>query len=138
MATALSAQPPALPFIHPDDMPDRYCLPGIGKCMEPLIADGSLVAFDKRDKPQCGDIVCLFFTRETALRLGVPGMIKWLTMDPPDRLDGFDILIDVEQINPPRRLSFWTSELLAIHKFTGLPERREDGTTWLRLAREEA
>ena len=137
MATAAIAPRTALPFIHPDDMPDRYCLPGIGTCMEPLIADGSMVAFDKRATPRSGDIVHLAFTRETGQRYGVPGMVKRLAMDLPEGFEAFDALIAVEQINPPRRLWFWTSELLAIHKFIGVPERRDDGTTWLRLPNTE-
>jgi len=137
MATAAIAPRTALPFIHPDDMPDRYCLPGIGTCMEPLIANGSLVAFDKREKPRRGDIVCLIFTRASAQRYGVPGMIKRLAMDVPDGFDGFDTLVVVEQINPVRTLTFWTSELLAVHKFIGLPERRSDGGAWVRLPKRE-
>jgi hypothetical protein len=135
MATA-SKQPQALPFIHPDDMPDRYCLTGVGTCMEPTIPNGSLVAFDKHETPRQGDVVCLTFTREAARRYGVPGMVKRLSHDLLP--GGFDVFVDVEQMNPPKRLGYWSSELLAIHKFVGIAERREDGSTWLRLQKKEA
>jgi hypothetical protein len=131
MAIAPTQSP--LPFIHPDDMPDLYCLPGLGACMEPLIPDGALIAFDKREKPRRGDIVCLTFTREAARRHGFPGMIKRLAMDLPH--GGGDALIAVEMLNPPRRLSYRASELLAVHKCVGLPERRADGTAWLRIGK---
>lgn len=125
----------ALPFIHPDHMPDRYCLTGVGACMEPLIPDGALIAFDKRETPKKGDIVCLTFTRAMALKQGLPGMVKILAMD---LMPGFDTFLAFEMLNPRRTISFWSSDILAIHKCIGLPEKRADGTAWLRLPKAEA
>lgn len=122
-----------LPFIHPDDMPERYCLTGFGTCMEPLIPDGALIAFDKRIMPRRGDIVGLTFTREMALRQGMPGMIKRLVTD---WLPDSKAMVTFEQINPPRTYRFSPLDLLAVHKFIGLPDQREDGTAWLRLPKE--
>jgi phage repressor protein C with HTH and peptisase S24 domain len=135
MATAPNTQNGALPFIHPDDMPDRYALTGRGTCMEPMIPDGALVAFDKREEPLDGDIVGLIFGREAAGRRGLPGMIKRLVIPLPPA--GFDGLIVVEQINPPRTYTFSSRDVLAVHKFIGLPERGEDGSARLRLPKEE-
>lgn len=117
--TAADRIPPPK-FIHPDDMPDRYAITGVGTCMEPLIADGSLVAFDKRQEPQGGDIVALIFTPEAARRRGQPGMIKRLVFALPPA--GFDGLIVVEQINPRKTLTIPSTDVLAVHRFIGLPE----------------
>lgn len=123
-----------LPFIHPDDMPDRYCLPGVGTCMEPLIPDGALIAFDKRETPKKGDVVCLTFTRAMALKQGLPGMVKILGME---LIPGFDTLLAFEMLNPRRTIHFWSSDLLAIHKCIGFPDKRADGSAWLRLPKAE-
>lgn len=134
MATAPKL--PEMPFVHPDDMPDLYCLTGVGTCMEPLILDGALVACDKRETPRRGDIVVLTFTREAARRHGFPGMVKRLTKNLLP--GGFDYLVEVEQLNPPRRLGYWSSELLAVHKMIGIAEHHADGSTFLRLPKKVA
>lgn len=115
MATQPKAAP--LPFIHPDDMPTLYAINGRGTCMEPEIADGAVLAFDKRPIPQPGDIVGLIFTREYGLRCGMPGMVKRLTVPlPPDGLSG---LIVVEQLNPRRVLTVASRHVLAVHRCIG-------------------
>lgn len=120
-----------LPFIHPDDMPVLYALTGKGACMEPLLPDGSLLAFDKRLEPHGGDIVSLFFTRDAARRRGMPGMIKRLITSLPPQ--GFDGLLVVEQLNPPRTMTVPSADVLAVHKFIGIPERGEGGALRVRL-----
>ncbi len=101
------------PFIHPDTMPDQYALTGVGRCMEPLIRDGALVVFDKRQEPRCGDIVGLVLTREAAQRWGVPGLLKRLALalPPSDLPAGCQGMVVVDQINPPRRYALSTADV---------------------------
>lgn len=134
MATSLKAAP--LPFIHPDDMPDQYALTGVGQCMSPLIADGTLLVLDKRQAPQPGDIVGLVFTRQAAQRWGVPGLLKRLALAlPPSNCTG---LVVVDQINPSRRYAIPTTDVLAVHKAIGTAERHEDGRVLFRPSKVEA
>lgn len=123
MATAYPPRTP-LPFVHPDDMPQRYALRGVGRCMEPVITDGALMAFDKDQLPEPGDVVGLVFTRDYAERWGAPGCVKRLKMSLPPPIFGrtFEGLIVVEQINPARTYTFRTSDVLAVHKCVGLAE----------------
>ena len=136
MATAPDTHP--LPFIHPDDMPDVHAMPGYGRCMEPLIADGALLVFDKRETPEPGDVVSVIFTREAARRWNLPGLIKKLARPLPlaEVPGGCVGLVVVEQINPPRRYTIPSTDVLGVHKFIATAERREDGTTWYRRPRE--
>ncbi|QTH21972.1 hypothetical protein HRJ34_00060 [Rhizorhabdus wittichii] len=115
----------ALPFIHPDDMPDVYALTGVGTCMEPMISDGASVAFSKRKAVTVGDIVGVIFRREAAPHYGAPGMIKRLAepLPPP----GFDAPIFLETLNPIRKVAVRSSDVLAIHAFIGVAQRAGDG-----------
>lgn len=123
MATAYPPETP-LSFIHPDDMPQLYALRGVGRCMEPVITDGTLMAFDKDQQPEPGDVVGLVFTRDYAERWGAPGCVKRLKMalPPPIFGDGFESLVVVEQINPARTYTFRSADVLAVHKCVGLAE----------------
>jgi hypothetical protein len=128
MATAFKT-PAALPFIHPDAMPDQYALLGTGRCMEPLISDGTLLVFDKRRAPERGDIIGLVFTPEAAQQWGIPGMVKRLTfaLPAPDLPRGCVGLIVVEQLNPPRQYAIPTTDVLAVHKAIGTGEPAGNG-----------
>lgn len=120
--SALSALSPPLPFFHPDEMPDVYAITGVGTCMEPEIADGSVVAFTKQVPPKPGDVVSIVFTREAGRRRGLPGLIKRLVIPP-----GFEGLVIVEQFNPPRTYTIPTTDILAIHKLIGIAQSAGDG-----------
>lgn len=117
-------------FIHPDDMPDLYALMAVGFCFTPIIEDGACCVFDKRQEPQSGDIVGIIFTEEAAKRRGMPGWIKRLVIPPPP--PGFDGLMVVEQINPPRTYAVQMGDVLAIHKFVGIAESTGDGRATFR------
>ena len=104
--------------------------------MEPEISDGSLAAFDKLEEPVGGDIVSLIFTPEAARRWRLPGMIKRLVMSLPPK--GFEGLIVVEQISPPKTLAIHSGDVLAVHKFIGIPEVDEAGVARIRLPKREA
>lgn len=128
MDTAPDFEGRELPFMHPDDMPDLYALRGYGDCMEPLISDGAIIVFDKREVPEAGDIVSIIFTREAAERWKLPGLVKRLAMAlPPIEMDenaagNLIALVVVDQLNPPRRYCIRTTDVLAVHKFVGLAE----------------
>ncbi|AJA10023.1 hypothetical protein SKP52_15725 [Sphingopyxis fribergensis] len=128
MATAFDTRAqrgnPQLPFIHPDDMANRYALTGRGNCMAPVITDGALIAFDKRETPEPGDLVGIVFTREAAVRHGMPGIVKRLVSRPTF---GCVAIIVVEQLNPPRSFSIASTDVLAVHKLIGLAVDRGDG-----------
>ena len=138
MATVLKSAP--LPFIHPDDMPDEYALIAVGHCMEPLIANGTLLVFDKRQEPRRGDIVGLIFTREAAERWQLPGLLKKLAMalPPSDLPRGCEGLVVVDQINPPRRYCIPMSDVLAVHKAVGTAESDGPGRARFCPAKVEA
>ena len=138
MATVLKTAP--LPFIHPYDMPNEYALVCVGGCMEPLIADGTLIVFDKRREPQRGDIVGVVFTREAAERWQLPGIMKRLAMalPPPDLGAAFEGLIVVDHINPPRRYCIPTSDVFAVHKAVGTAESDGPGRAKFCPAKVEA
>lgn len=124
------------PFIHPDDMPDVFALRGYGTCMEPLVADGSLLVCDKRKAPQVGDTVSLIFTEEAAHRNQLPGMIKRLVSPVPPL--GLDARVIVEQLNPPRRYAIPTADLLAVHKVVGFAQSSSEGKATVRRELVEA
>lgn len=137
---ARTAQQPAeLPFIHPDVMPDRYAIPGVGQCMSPLIEDGTLLVADKRQQAQPGDIVVVTFTREAARQWGFPGIVKRLAMPLPAAPAGtLTGLIVVEQINPPRRYCIPSWDVLAVHKAVGTAFRDDEGRTMFSPSKVEA
>ena len=120
MATAFTDAATArapLPFIHPDDMPERYATEGRGTCMVPIVEHGALLVCDKNAAIEPGDAVVMHFTREAARREGMPGMVKRLFLAlPPTGMSG---LIGVEQLNPPRQYTFATRDVLAVHKVIG-------------------
>lgn len=138
MATA-PRQPEALPFIHPDHMPDRYAIPGVGQCMMPLIEDGTLLVVDKRQRPEAGDIVVVTFTREAARQWGFPGIVKRLAMPLPAAPAGtLTGLIVVEQINPPRRYCIPSWDVLAVHKAVGTAFHDDEGRAMFSPSKVEA
>ena len=131
MASAPNYEALDRPFIHPDDMPDLHALHGYGTCMEPLIADGTLLVVDKRETPCPGDVVSVIFTREAAARWRLPGMVKKLALalPPMDVGAGGEVvgLVVLDQINPPRRYAIPTTDVLAVHKCVGTATSQGDG-----------
>lgn len=137
MATSFKNEKQNLPFIHPDAMPDHYALIVVGQCMTPLIAAGTLLVFDKRQRPCPGDIVGLVFTREAAKRWDCPGLVKRLALALPDLLDTEGLVV-VDQINPPRRYCIPTGDVLAVHKVVGTAESDGVGKAKWRPSKAEA
>jgi hypothetical protein len=113
-------------FADPDQIPSLYALRGVGTCMEPLIGDGSLLAFNKDDPAQSGDTVNIWF-HPYRVKPGAPqGMIKRLLYglppkDVPSALLDMAVVV-VDQLNPPRQYQIPASHILAIHKCIGFAE----------------
>jgi hypothetical protein len=135
MATAYKSAR-AMPFIHPDDMPDLYAITGYGTCMVPLYHDGDLLVGDKREKPELGDVVFVHFTREAAPRYGFPGWIKRLIHIWP--VEGEETLFTLEQINPRRRYIVPAGDITGIHKVVGTATSTGEGTADFRLPNDGA
>lgn len=135
MASTLASQEP-LPFIHPDDMPDRYALTGRGTCMLPLVQDGAILVMDKTQVPEVGDTVTLVFTPEAARRHGMPGIVKRLSFTlPPSRFADMGQIM-VEQLNPPRPYAYSARDVLAVHKCIGFAESGGGGQVQFRVKQE--
>lgn len=116
---------------HPSTLPDVYALTCEGKCMEPLIADGSKLLFSRIEPYRSGDLVLIFKKREHT----VPGdhqmVVKRLFWAPPieywDAPEkwpyGRGSVVLAEMLNPATRLAFNADALLGIHKCLGpVPE----------------
>ncbi len=135
MATKLKEPAQPLPFIHPNEMPDTYAITGVGHCMAPLIADGTILVLSKTAHPEPGDIVGVIFTREAAGSWGLPGLVKRLAFHLPPASGG---LVVVEQINPARRYLIPSTDVLAVHKAIGTAESDGPGRAKFRPSNVEA
>lgn len=127
-------------FVHPDEIPDLYALWGSGTCMKPLIDDGALLTFDKRENVMSGDTVNIWF-RPERVKPGQPqGNVKRLVLGlppvelPPSLMDMARVVVD--QLNPPRQYSIPASYILAIHKCVGTAEPGCGGQARFRLNQE--
>lgn len=122
-------------------VPEEYAMIGSGKCMEPLVPDGTLLVFDKREKPQRGDLVILWFKPQHIPAGQCQRMFKRLVMGPgPFSLpigDNSQVepVVIVEMLNPPRQLRVRGSHLLAMHKAVGVAKSNGDGTARYRPQR---
>lgn len=127
-------------YVDPAQIPDFYALRGVGTCMVPLIDDGALLAFDKREPVTSGDTVNVWF-RPERVKPGAPqGIVKRLVMGLPPT-DVLPLVIDmaivvVDQLNPPRQYQIPASHILAIHKCVGRAELGENGQARFRLRQE--
>lgn len=124
------------PFIDPDTLPDEYAVVCAGNCLEPVIADGTCLAFSRLVRPEVGDFIVLWFRPEAT----PPGehlkMVKRLAMAlPPEfelpldrgRWSFATPLVVVEMLNPARRWAIPATELLAVHTVVGIAEQQPDG-----------
>lgn len=147
MATAYSAEPPAAPLIvrSPDQLPDLYAMTGSGTCMEPLIANGTCMAFSKSGQPQPGDIVVVWFKPEHARPGEAQCFLKRLVFAlPPESHISFPLpgetplapIVLVEQINPPRRYAIPGTHVLAVHRCIGPAEPQGGGRATVQMSKE--
>lgn len=122
-------------FIDPATLPERYVLLGRGDCMAPAIPDGSMLAFTKKEHPERGDIVALWFRPEAIQPGALQVSMKRLAMPMPpfklpyrpSRFSNCEPLVIVEMDNPSERFAIPFSALLAVHKFVGIAEETRPG-----------
>lgn len=116
--------------INPHDLPSRYASTGVGDCMVPLLRADATLAFDKDAPVTPGDLVGLWFTPEAAERIGIDGWVKRLASPLPPA--GHVGLIEVEMLNPPRRMQLRSTDVVAVHKCIG--EAQATGPDMARIA----
>lgn len=116
------------PLLIPDEMPDVYAMICEGICLEPEIADGSKLAFDKRVPVQAGDLVVIIRRPEIVREGQHQGIVKRLVTNIPPWVSfpwvdnpksEVHPLVIAEQFNPPRQFMMKCGDILAIHKCMG-------------------
>jgi hypothetical protein len=118
--------------VDPEYLPDRYCMTVSGTCMEPEIADGALMEFEKGAvKP--GDTVAIFRRPDS---IG-PGefhiLVKRLIAVTKEG-------VYMAMLNPPRTLWLPSEDVVGIHRCVGTmpldqPRRLIRAARLLRLRR---
>lgn len=114
--------------LDPRKMPDRYAMRAAGRCMEPIIADGTLLLMDRTLPVQTGDLVTLFRRPEFVRPGEYPVLLKRILVLPPPDL-AFPCsrascgpvrhIVLVEQLNPFRQIAIPCEALLGFHKCLG-------------------
>lgn len=110
------------------DLPPIFCSGAQGTCLEPEIMDGTTLVFSTVHRPKAGDFVALWYRPGMQPTGAEQRQVKRLVLGLPDDLDfaayekpahGFEPLIVVEMLNPPRQMVVPVSRLLAIHRVMG-------------------
>ena len=119
-------------ILDPSKLPDQYGMICEGVCLEPEIADGSCLLFDKNAPYKRGDFVILFRRPELVKPGQHQAIVKRLYMAPPPWVkfpyrdnpkSDVRALIIAEQFNPRATFAIPCEDLLAIHKCLGpVPE----------------
>ena len=114
--------------VDPSELPDRYAMICEGVCLEPEIADGTRLLFDKHEPFGAGDLVVLFRRPELVQPGHHQAIVKRLVMAPPPWVkfpwrenprSEVRALVIAEQINPRRQYAIPCEDLLGIHKCLG-------------------
>jgi hypothetical protein len=115
-------------IIDPAQVPERYALIVQGDCMAPLHRDGDVVTADKSATYARGDLVVIYIKPELVKPGRCNAMLKRLVSIPhwaatfpfSDHPESEIVAIaSVETLNPPRRIHFRCSDILAMHRCTG-------------------
>jgi hypothetical protein len=111
-------------------LPERYAMVCHGDCLEPEIASGSCLIFDKQESFKAGDLVILFRRRDLVPDGQFQGIVKRLVVSPPPWVKEFpylehpksdvEALIVVEMLNPRRLIQLRCADLLGVHKCLGV------------------
>ncbi len=116
-------------ILDPSKLPDQYGMICEGVCLEPEIADGACLLFDKNAPYKRGDFVILFRRPELVKPGQHQAIVKRLYMAPPPWVtfpyrdhpkSDVRALIIAEQLNPHLQFAIPCEDLLAIHKCLGL------------------
>jgi hypothetical protein len=131
------------PVEAPDEAPDlpaRFAARGEGHCMEPEIANGTLLVFERDGVAKRGDFVGLWFRPGKAPSGAIEGRwLKRLVIDAPDVGYPYETpsasqvtpIIVVEQLNLPRRYTIRCEDLLSVIPVIGRGQDPGDGTVRL-------
>lgn len=134
MATAFKQPAPPV-YIDPATVPDIYAAKGVGTCLEPVIADGTMLVFDRREEAKPGDFVGIWL-RPEKVRPGEPQQIvkRLVSALPPiplpyvaDLSSNAVPIVVVEMLNPRRTMWLKATDILAVHRRVGVAEVTPDG-----------
>lgn len=120
--------PRTLIDFDPRNLPEIYAMQADGNCMEPELADGTMLIFDRAQPPQVGNLVGFFFKRDVVLPGEHQGRVKRLVTPltgmtfPCDLQHGGTLIgecIVFSMNNPASLLAIPCCNLLAVHKCLG-------------------
>lgn len=117
--------PPETKVLEARDLPDVYAMTCVGKCLEPVYADGTKFSFSIADEVNAGDYVVLWRKPNYTRRGQIQALLKRLMTPIPaswdPALENLPIspVVIVETHNPPRSWVVRLDELMAIHKCNG-------------------
>lgn len=115
-------------FTNPAQIPPVYAARGSGTCMEPLIPHDTLLIFDSSQEAIAGDFVGIWL-RPGCVAPGSPQRLfkRLMWLPPADLPADVESFIVAEMLNPPRRLRFRKSDVIAIHRCIGIGETDSSG-----------
>lgn len=125
---AAEGMPKLTTSLHPDQMPEQYCMQAMGTCMEPVYPDGSKLLFSSTERYRYGDDVLLWFRPEFVQPGEHQLLIKRLVVAPrleywsgaKTKTGNIAPTVIVEMLNPRRMLHFHVEAIMGIHKCLGL------------------
>jgi hypothetical protein len=112
--------------------------------MEPLIQDGTCMAFTRCGTPEPGEFVAIWFRPEHTPSDGLPQQLKRLAMP---LMEGLTFpyapvspaecvpLVVVEMVNPPRRWAIPATHIRALHRCLGPVKFSAEGRTMIEVAK---
>jgi hypothetical protein len=116
----------------PGTLPRRYGARVRGRCLEPSIADGAVLAFDKTAKIEPGQIVVIWRRPEhvppgehqalVKRLMSAPPTVKFPLDEPPQICGGSGEIAQVlfaGYLNPPGRVAIPYDDILAVHACIG-------------------
>lgn len=105
----------------PDSLPDLYAVPCTGACMEPEIADGTSMVFDRRREPAPGDLIGIWLLPEFVPSGEASRMLKRLVYPAGagKKSRRGEPAIVVEMLNPRKLLAVECARIQAIHCCVG-------------------
>jgi hypothetical protein len=115
-----------------EGLPDVYALACRGHCMEPEIADGSVLVFDKLAVVRSGDVAVIWCRPNLHSAAKSEGAVRRVVMGPPPGVE-FPFLrnlgaadaphVLLRQLNPRRSYPLACTEIVAMHRCVGTTER---------------
>lgn len=116
---------PSTEVMEADDLPEVYAMTCVGKCLEPVYADGTKFTFSTADAVEAGDYVVLWRKPNYTRRGQIQALLKHLLTPLPSswnpELENQPIspVVIVATHNPPQSWVVRLDELMAVHKCNG-------------------